>query len=85
MPKLTKGQALTLNESDLNRLLGGICKSTHAKRNRLLILMSFYLGLRAVELAGLSVFDAYRNGQHVGTIQLRRTKRGNYERRAGKY
>lgn len=75
MPKLTKGQAYVPTEKEFNRLLKVVYASRHAKRNKLLILMSYGLGMRAVELAALKIKDVIKeNGTVIEVIKLQRTK-----------
>lgn len=68
-------KAETLKSQDLKKLLKLISISNHAKRDTLLVLMSFGLGLRAVELAGLKVGDVLKeDGSIMEQVRLTRTK-----------
>ncbi len=49
---LTK-QAKVVSPRELRRLLDHVSHSRHAERNRVMVLLSFKAGLRAVEIAGL--------------------------------
>lgn len=75
MPKTQKGQAAVLSHDEFKRLLKIISSSKHAKRNTLLVLLSFGTGMRAVEMAALRVCDVLKdNGSIIEEITLRRTK-----------
>lgn len=79
MPKLTKGQAYVPAEVEFKRLLKVVASSKHAKRDTLLIYMSFGLGLRAVELAALKVGDVLnQDGTVKEIIKLHRTKNNKF-------
>jgi integrase/recombinase XerD len=52
---MREGQAKVLNEKEFNRTLGIINTKAHAKRNSALLHLSFGLGLRAKELASLTI------------------------------
>lgn len=79
MPKLNKGQAYVPTELEFKRLLKVIAAS---KRETLLILMSYGLGLRAVELAALKISDVLMTSGSINeVIKLQRTK-GNKARAA---
>lgn len=80
MPKLSKGKARVLQPEEFKRLLRFIAKQPHAKRDTLLILMSYGLGLRAIELAALRVKDVVTStGEVREDVSLTRTK-GNKQR-----
>lgn len=49
--------AKTLTSSDLRRLLGYISTTRHAIRNRALVLITYYAGLRVGEVAALRIRD----------------------------
>lgn len=71
MPK----QAEILNADEFKRLLKIVSTSKHAKRDTLLILMSYGLGLRAVELAALKLHQVVSDdGKVREALQLKRTK-----------
>jgi integrase/recombinase XerD len=75
MPKLTKGQAAVLMPDELKRLLRVISTTNYAKRDTLLILMSFGLGLRVLELAALKISDVLNDNAKVKeVISLTKTK-----------
>jgi integrase/recombinase XerD len=72
MPKLTKGKAKVLSPDEFKHLLSTVANS---KRDTLLILMSYGLGLRAKELAGLLIKDVLaENGDIIETVHLTKTK-----------
>lgn len=48
-------QAKTLTDNELNRLLQYLKKTRHAKRNRMMVLMTYWAGLRVGEVAALRV------------------------------
>lgn len=48
-------QAKVLNETELKRVLAVVSSMQHAKRNRLLVMLSFMAGMRAGEIAALTV------------------------------
>lgn len=50
-------QAKTLNEQELRRVLDYIATRKHAARNRAMLLMTFYAGLRVAEVAALRYRD----------------------------
>ncbi len=75
MPKVTKGQAYVPTAQEFKRLLKVVGASKHPERDTLLVLMSYGLGLRAVELAALKIKDMMRdNGKIIEVIKLQRTK-----------
>jgi integrase/recombinase XerD len=53
----TPGKSLILEESDLKRVIQYQKSTKHGLRNTCMLHFSFYLGLRAKEMAGLSVKD----------------------------
>jgi integrase/recombinase XerD len=68
-------QAEVLSPDEFKRLLKIVSASKHAKRDTLLVLMSYGLGLRAVELAALKIHQVLNeNGKVRETLQLVRTK-----------
>lgn len=68
-------QAEILNADQFKRLLKVVSASKYAKRDTLLVLMSFGLGLRAVELAALKVHQVIdETGKVRDALQLVRTK-----------
>jgi integrase/recombinase XerD len=73
-------RAHVLSATEFKRLLKVVLSSTHAKRDTLLVLMSYGLGLRAVELAALRIEQVlHPNGEVRDCIHLTRTK-GNHKR-----
>lgn len=71
MPR--EGKARVLNEADLRRLLKVARAERHGLRNVALLLMSFGLGLRVMEIAALSVGDVLDGqGQLCEVINLQR-------------
>lgn len=64
-------QAKTLSKQELNRALAVASSGRNADRNRIVLLLSYYAGLRAMEIAGLCVSDVFAdNGQVRKVIQL---------------
>lgn len=51
------GQAKTLSERELKRVLDFVALNRHAARNRAMILMTYYAGLRVSEVAALKYAD----------------------------
>lgn len=75
MPKRIKGQAYVPTEQEFKRLLKVVGASGYPERDTLLVLMSYGLGLRAVELAALKIKDVMReNGKIIEVVKLQRTK-----------
>ncbi|WP_375698428.1 tyrosine-type recombinase/integrase [Pseudophaeobacter sp. TrK17] len=52
-------QAITLNEAQLRRVLHYTATRRHALRDRTIVMVSFYAGLRAKEIAGLKIGDVF--------------------------
>ena len=50
-------QARTLNEAELKLVMAHCATRRHATRDRAIIMVSFHLGLRAKEIAALTVGD----------------------------
>ncbi len=48
-------QAKVLSEQELKRVLAVVAQMAHAKRNRLLVLLSFQAGMRAGEISNLKI------------------------------
>lgn len=64
-------QAKLLNPAEFKRLAAVIDSRRHAVRNHTVVALSFYAGLRACEIAGLKVGDAYdQQGAVRDTIYL---------------
>jgi integrase/recombinase XerD len=74
--------AKTLSTKELSRALAVIATSRHAARNRIAVLLSFYAGLRACEIAALKISSALDDLGNVKTeIQLsRQMTKGNRAR-----
>lgn len=64
------GQAKTFTEAELKRLLSFIGTQPHAARNRAMVLMTFWAGLRVGELAQLHYGDAF-DAQHQPRAEIR--------------
>ena len=50
-------QARVLNEAEIKRVIAVAKTTRHAQRNTLMVMLSFYAGLRAVEIANLLISD----------------------------
>lgn len=75
MPKLNKGKAYVPSSNEIKRLLKLISTTKYAKRDTLLILMSYGLGLRVLELASLKFYHLFNNDESLKQdISLVRTK-----------
>lgn len=75
MPKIIKGQASVLSQDEFKRLLKIVSSSKHAKRNILLVMLSFGTGMRALEIANLKVADVLTStGEVIEEVTLKRTK-----------
>ncbi len=80
MPKVQKGKAYVPESREIERLLKLISVSKHAKRDKLLVLMSYGLGMRVLELASLRLYHVLNNDGMINeNISLVRTK-GNKQR-----
>ena len=68
-------QAKVLNEQEFKKLLK-VCELTRYKeRNRMIVMLSFMLGLRAVEIAKLRVSNVVsENGEILDTLVLDKTQ-----------
>ena len=64
------GQAKTFTAAELERLLAFIATQPHAARNRAMVLMTFWAGLRVGELAQLRYSDAF-DMQHQPRAEIR--------------
>jgi integrase/recombinase XerD len=65
-------RAKTLSKQELNRVLAVVAAGRNAKRNRIVILLSFYAGLRAKEIAELRIGDIYsEHGEVKQTVLLK--------------
>jgi integrase/recombinase XerD len=68
---MREGQAKVLSESELRRVINTVKKKAHAKRNIALLYCSFGLGLRAKEMAALSVKHVLgQDGELLDEINL---------------
>jgi integrase/recombinase XerD len=76
-------QARVLTKEELKRVLA-ICDSmTHGRRNRMIMELSHFAGLRAIELAGLTIGDMFENGRVKEKILLdKHQTKGNKKGRA---
>lgn len=76
MPKLQGGQARVLSQDEFEVLLQVIGTTIHAKRDILMMRLSYNLGLRAVEIAGLKISDVLNlDGTVVSELRITKTKR----------
>jgi integrase/recombinase XerD len=64
------GQAKTFTEAELKQVLAFIATQPHAARNRAMVLMTFWGGLRVGELAQLRYGDAF-DAQHQARAEIR--------------
>ncbi len=77
MPKLQKGKAHVLSKEEMQRLFKIVATTKHPERDKLLILFSYGLGLRAVEMAALALGQVFNGDGSVNeTVSLVRTKGG---------
>lgn len=75
MPKIKKGKAYVPNASEIKRLLKLISTTKYANRDSLLVLMSYGLGLRVLELACLKFSHVFNDDESINeNISLVRTK-----------
>lgn len=80
MPKLKGGKAHVLSRDEIIRLLKIILTNRYAKRDTVLVLMSFGLGLRVMELAGLKLYHVFNEDESINeNISLTVTK-GDHKR-----
>ena len=63
-------QAKTFTEAEFDRLLAFIATQPHAARNRAMVLMTFWAGLRVGEMAQLRYGDVF-DGQHRPRTEVR--------------
>lgn len=69
------GQAYVLNADEFKRVLKVASTGFYGKRDVLVLLFSFGLGLRAIEMSALKLFDVIDiDGKIIETVRLRRTK-----------
>ncbi len=75
MARKTTGKAKVLSRDEFRRLLKITSQSRHAPRDVLIVLFSFGLGLRSVEIAGLKVKDILDDELNIHeVVNLQRTK-----------
>lgn len=68
-------KAHVLNPQEFKRLMSVVKDSSHSKRDTLLMLMSYGLGLRAIELSHLRVDDVLNpDGSIIESVLLNKTK-----------
>jgi integrase/recombinase XerD len=58
-------QARILNQTEFKRVLAVIDANRHPKRNRIVLFLSFYAGLRACEIAALRLIDVVDDSRKV--------------------
>jgi integrase/recombinase XerD len=63
-------RAKTLSKQELSRVLAVVAAGRNAQRNKIVILLSFYAGLRAKEIAELTVGDVYSESGEVNRTVL---------------
>ena len=64
-------QAKTLTQTELRRVLDYIATRKHAARNRAVVLMTYYAGMRVGEVAALTIADIIdAEGQIKNEIRL---------------
>ena len=75
-------RAKTLSKQELNRVLAVVAAGRNAERNKVIILLSYYAGLRAKEIAELNVGDIYTDMDEVNrTVLLKANQtKGNQSR-----
>jgi integrase/recombinase XerD len=59
-------QARTLNEAELKLVMAHCATRRHAARDRAIVMVSFHLGLRAKEIAALTVSIGVQSGPPIG-------------------
>jgi len=69
-PEGRTGQAQVLNEKEMKQVLQFINGGNHPERNTGIVTLSFYLGLRAKELAALKVADVFEQGAIKKVLRL---------------
>lgn len=67
------GQALTLTDTQYRQVINSCTTRKHTQRDQAIIHTSFLAGLRAIELAALTVSDVY---DHTGTVRSQFTIQG---------
>lgn len=80
MPKTQKGKAHVPTQEEMKRLFKLVSGTRHPKRDKLLILFSYGLGLRVMEIAGLKLYQVFNaDGSINEVVSLTKTK-GNKQR-----
>jgi integrase/recombinase XerD len=69
-PSGRTGQAQVLNEKELRQVLQFINGGNHPERNTAVVILSFYLGLRAKELSALKIGDVFEQGAIKKVLRL---------------
>lgn len=74
--KMIRGKAKTLDREEFKRTVKIIATNKFAKRDYLLLLLSFGLGLRAIEMAALKLWQVFdiEKGRLVESVPLIQTK-----------
>jgi len=76
-------KAHVLNSNEMRRLVKFVSETKNPERDTLMVLISFGLGLRAVEMAALKMSQFYNEDHSINeTIQIKETK--SYTTKAGK-
>ena len=64
-------QAKVLNEKEMKRVMSVVRSRRHWKRDELVVLLSFYAGLRSCEISALQIGDVVdRDGKAKDTLYL---------------
>ncbi len=80
MPKLQKGKAHVPTKEEMQRLFKIVASTKNAKRDKLLVLFSYGLGLRAIEMAAIRLYQVFNEDGSINeSVSLTRTK-GNKQR-----
>ncbi|VVC75970.1 Tyrosine recombinase XerC [Aquicella siphonis] len=75
MARQNRGQAKVLTKDEFKRLIKIVSARKYAKRDYLILLFSFGLGLRSIEIANLKVKDVLDDNLNVHeVVELQRTK-----------
>lgn len=75
MARTTKGKANVLSKDEFKRLLKIVPTRFHGKRDTLIVLFSYGLGLRSIELAHLKIKDILDDNLNIHeVVELQRTK-----------
>ena len=69
-PKGTTGQAEVFGEKELKLVLRLVESGNHPERNKAIVIISNYLGLRAKEIASLKISDIYDGNNLRKVLQL---------------